>query len=31
VRYPSWSAAGDRIAYELTEMKADLWVMDLPE
>jgi Tol biopolymer transport system component len=31
VRYPSWSPAGDRIAYELTEMKADLWVMDLPE
>ena len=31
VRYPTWSPAGDRIAYELTEMKADLWVMDLPE
>jgi Tol biopolymer transport system component/DNA-binding winged helix-turn-helix (wHTH) protein len=31
VRYPTWSPRGDRIAYELTEMKADLWVMDLPE
>jgi Tol biopolymer transport system component/DNA-binding winged helix-turn-helix (wHTH) protein len=31
VRYPTWSPAGGRIAYELTEMKADLWVMDLPE
>ena len=31
VRYPTWSPAGDRLAYELTEMKADLWVMDLPE
>jgi Tol biopolymer transport system component/DNA-binding winged helix-turn-helix (wHTH) protein len=31
VRYPTWSPTGDRIAYELTEMKADLWVMDLPE
>jgi Tol biopolymer transport system component len=31
VRYPTWSPLGDRIAYERTEMKADLWVMDLPE
>jgi Tol biopolymer transport system component len=31
VRYPTWSPAGDRIAYERTEMKADLWVMELPE
>jgi Tol biopolymer transport system component len=31
VRYPTWSPSGDRIAFERTEMKADLWVMDLPE
>jgi Tol biopolymer transport system component/DNA-binding winged helix-turn-helix (wHTH) protein len=31
VRYPAWSPQGDRIAYERTEMKADLWVMELPE
>jgi Tol biopolymer transport system component/DNA-binding winged helix-turn-helix (wHTH) protein len=31
VRYPTWSPKGDRLAYERTEVKADLWVMDLPE
>jgi Tol biopolymer transport system component len=30
VRYPSWSAGGERIFFELAQSRADLWVFQLP-
>lgn len=30
VRYPVWSPQGDRVAYELSETTANIWIMDLP-
>ena len=31
VRYPDWSPAGDRIAYEYAESTSTLWMTELPE
>jgi Tol biopolymer transport system component/DNA-binding winged helix-turn-helix (wHTH) protein len=30
VRYPAWSPAGDRVAFEQTEMSANVWAAPLP-
>ena len=30
VRYPTWSADGSRIFFELAQSKADLWLLELP-
>jgi Tol biopolymer transport system component len=30
VRYPAWSPAGDRVAFEYTELSANVWVAPLP-
>lgn len=30
VRYPAWSPAGDRVAFEYAEMSANVWVAPLP-
>jgi Tol biopolymer transport system component/DNA-binding winged helix-turn-helix (wHTH) protein len=30
LRYPSWSATGDRIYFELAQSRADLWLFELP-
>ena len=30
LRYPSWSATGDRIYFELAQSRADLWMLELP-
>jgi Tol biopolymer transport system component len=30
VRYPTWSARGDRIFFELAQSTADLWLLELP-
>ncbi len=31
VRYPTWSASGDRVFFELAQSKADLWLLELPD
>lgn len=31
VRYPTWSADGSRIFFELAQSKADLWLLELPD
>jgi Tol biopolymer transport system component len=30
LRYPAWSPAGDRIVYEVGEVRGNVWLLTLP-